>query len=61
MDKENRTFWNGFLEGIMACEFVTKDATEGEKAMSEIRKLKQQTQRLHTEDILMFLKQYETE
>ena len=61
MDKENRTFWNGFLEGIMACEFVTKDAKEGEKAMSEIRKLKHQTERLRTEDILMFLKQYETE
>ena len=61
MDKENRTFWNGFLEGIMACEFVIKDAKEGEKAINEIRKLRQQTQRLHTEDILMFLKQYETE
>ena len=61
MDKENRTFWNGFLEGIMACEFVTKDAKEGEKAINEIRKLRHQTQRLHTEDILMFLKQYETE
>ena len=45
----------------MACEFVIKDAKEGEKAINEIRKLRQQTQRLHTEDILMFLKQYETE
>ena len=54
-------FWNGFLEGIMACEFVTKDAKEGEKAMNEIRKLKHQTERLRTEDVLMFLKQYETE
>ena len=61
MDKENRMFWEGFLKGILACEFVTKDATEGEKAMSEIRKLKQQTERLHSEDILIFLKQYETE
>ena len=54
-------FWEGFLEGIMACEFVTKDAKEGEKATAEIRKLKHQTERLHSEDILMFLKQYETE
>jgi hypothetical protein len=54
-------FWDGFLEGIMACEFVAKDAKEIEKAITEIRKLKQQTQRLHTEDLLMFLKQYETE
>ena len=61
MNREDQRFWEGFLKGILACEFVTKDATEGEKVMSEIRKLKHQTERLRTEDILMFLKQYETE
>ena len=61
MNREDQRFWEGFLKGILACELVAGDAKDAEGAMAEIRKLKHQTERLHSEDILMFLRQYKTE
>lgn len=61
MNPEDQRFWDGFLKGVLACEHAVGEASEGEVAIMAIRMIKQRTERLHTENVLAFLKQYEVE
>ena len=58
MNEMDERFWTGFLKGVLACEYAVGEASEGEVAIMAIRMIKQRTERLHTEDVLAFLKQY---
>ena len=61
MDKEDKMFWDGFLKGILACEYAIGEASDLDVAVMAIRTIKQEAERLHTGDILHFLEQYKVE
>ena len=60
MNKEDQTFWEGFLKGVLACEHEVRKAKQGEE-LKEIMFLEQKVKQLHTEDILVFLSRYEVD
>ncbi len=67
MNRFDTEFWNGFLKGINAAEFelnkIKDEAGEGEidgikVSLATLKELKEKVEKLHSEDILMFLRQY---
>ena len=67
MNKLDQEFWNGFLKGLNAAEFelntlednARKAEQEGIKvSKATVEELKKKVERLHSEDILIFLRQY---
>lgn len=63
MNREDNQFWNGFLKGVPACEYEMRKAKERGKdeMMKEVKFLEQKVERLHTEDVLVFLDKYEVD
>lgn len=67
MNRFDIEFWNGFLKGLNAAEFELSEIEEkSDKTFSEgikiskatVKELKKKVERLHSEDVLMFLRQY---
>ena len=67
MNRFDMEFWNGFLKGVIAAEYqlidmeakVADSTLEGIRvAIDVIRDLKDRTEKLHSEDVRTFLRQY---
>ena len=67
MNRFDAEFWNGFLKGLNAAQFELNEIEEkADKTESEgikiskatLTVLKEKVEKLHSEDILMFLRQY---
>ena len=67
MNRFDIEFWNGFLKGVAAVEFELEQIeekaevteTEGIKiSRSTVKDLKKKVERLGSEDVLDFLRQY---
>lgn len=68
MNRFDMEFWNGFLKGVLAAEHQLIDMVEksaessGEGlnvAINILKELKDRTEKLHSEDVRAFLRQYE--
>jgi hypothetical protein len=67
MNRFDQEFWNGFLKGLNAAQFELNEMEEKSKkgesdgiriSIATLKELKEKVEKLHSEDILMFLRQY---
>ncbi len=64
MDEINKRYWEGFLEGILAVERKIEaegiaDKEHDRDLLKAIRDLKHTVERLHANDVLVYLRKYE--
>ncbi len=67
MNRFDAEFWNGFLKGLNAAQFELNEIEEKAEvsesdgikiSLAALKELKEKVEKLHSEDILMFLRQY---
>ena len=61
MDKENRTFWEGFLGGIRACEHAIDESDDESVVRASIGMIKKRAETLLTSDVLNTFETYKTD